>query len=211
MCRKTCCIHRAAGVVVIWNYYSPGRSQLEMMKRTHIFSRYFILVAWIYFRNYKTYSQYKVLHQGRTCLSSIVNTVAANGLAVQGPRASAILIAFVNIHCKQADFLPVMPANVPHFICLLVCEINITFKMLLVQLKPQMFIGIQINAILVGCLVVWLVGNRARLSHSAKLWKLCKMAVSWGKRLCRSLPTFPIEMSTTIFDSLSKNHVIAVK
>ena len=56
----------------------------------------------------------------------------------------------------------------------------------------------------VGCLV----GNlRARLSHCAKLWKLRKMAVSCGKRLCRPLPTFPIEMCKTIFDSLSENHM----
>ena len=54
-----------------------------------------------------------------------------------------------------------------------------------------------------GCLV----GNRARLSHCAKLWKLRKMAVSGGKRPCRPLPTFPIEMCKTIFDSLSENHM----
>ena len=54
-----------------------------------------------------------------------------------------------------------------------------------------------------GCLV----GNRARLSHCAKLWKLRKMAVSCGKRLCRPLLTFPIEMCKTILDSLSEKHL----
>ena len=54
-----------------------------------------------------------------------------------------------------------------------------------------------------GCLV----GNRTRLNHCAKLWKLRKMAVSGGKRPCRPLPTFPIEMCKTIFDSLSENHM----
>ena len=41
------------------------------------------------------------------------------------------------------------------------------------------------------------------------LWKgkLRKMAVSGGKRPCRPLPTFPIEMCKTIFDSLSENHM----
>ena len=43
-------------------------------------------------------------------------------------RALAVVIAIVNIHCKQADLLPGMPANVPHFVCLWVCEINITNK-----------------------------------------------------------------------------------
>ena len=56
----------------------------------------------------------------------------------------------------------------------------------------------------VGCLV----GNRARFkSHCAKLWKLRKMAVTCGKRLCQPLPTFPLEMCKTIFDSLSENHM----
>ena len=55
----------------------------------------------------------------------------------------------------------------------------------------------------IGCLV----GNRAGLSHCVKLWKLRKMAVSCGKRLCRPLHTFPIEMCKTIFDSLSENHM----
>ena len=43
-------------------------------------------------------------------------------------RALAVVIAIVNMHCKQAYFLPVMPANVPHFVCLWVCEINILIK-----------------------------------------------------------------------------------
>ena len=33
------------------------------------------------------------------------------------------------------------------------------------------------------------------------------MTISCGKRLCRPLPTFPIEMCKTIFDSLSENHM----
>ena len=52
------------------------------------------------------------------------------------------MIAIVNMRCKQAYFLPGMPANVPHFVSLWVCGIDITFKMLSAQLKPQMFIGI---------------------------------------------------------------------
>ena len=49
---------------------------------------------------------------------TIINTVAANGLGVQGARASAVMIAIVNMRCKQADFLPERPADVSHFLCL---------------------------------------------------------------------------------------------
>ena len=84
-----------------------------------------------------------------------------------------------------------------------VCEINnFCFTMLWVQLKPQMFVGIRTNALAQN---FWLFG--CRLSHCAKLWKLREMAVSGGKRPCRPLPTFPIEMCKTIFDSLSENHM----
>ena len=43
-----------------------------------------------------------------------------------------------------------------------------------------------------GCLV----GNIARLSHCAKLWKLRKMAVSGGKRPCRPGGEFSVGPSS---------------
>ena len=77
-CSRCCCQFEIITV--------QGIASLKWWNVHIFFSRYFILVAWIYFRNYKTYSQFKVLRQGRKCLSSIVNTVAANGLGVQGPK-----------------------------------------------------------------------------------------------------------------------------
>ena len=44
--------------------------------------------------------------------------MAANGLGVQGARASAVMIAIVYVRCKQSDFLPERPADVSHFLCL---------------------------------------------------------------------------------------------
>ena len=94
-----------------------GRSQLEIIKRTH-FSSYFILIAWIYFRNYKTYSRFKVLqqsmfilsHSGRVtyiCISKQITIGSDNGLlpdqrqAIIWTNAEIMLIAPIGTNLSE--------------------------------------------------------------------------------------------------------------